>query len=295
MNETYASQTRPVLACLDGGDDGDRAMRYAIADASRRGTGVRLVQVLAPPAFAVGPTGMYQVPTGRDISGHILKDALKRCLEIAPDLYVEGSLLVGSRAGSIAEESYNAASVVLGSRQVGPLHFLGGSTSTGVAARAHCPAVVVPPVWDETGVKHQVAVGVDGTAGPQPVLEEAFAEASRREADLVVVHASEAAQPYGYDGAWVDPAAWIGAAQAHLAEAVAPTAARHPDVAVRYVVRFESPRVTLAGVAAECDVLVLGRHLGGLPLVHHLGSIARHAIHAGSCPVMVVPLPADDH
>lgn len=293
MNENDAHQTRPVLACLDGTDNGDRAMRYAIADAARRDTGIRLLHVLEPPSLAVGPTGLYQVPTARDIGGHILKDALKRCFEIAPDLYVEGSLRAGSRAASIAEETHTAASAVLGTRQVGAMRFLGGSTSTGVAARAACPVIVVPPSWDRTEVRHLVAVGVDETAGPEPVLEAAFDEASRREAELVVVHAWQAAQPYGYDGAWLDPTAWIGAAQSRLAAAVSPTAARHPDVPVRYVVRFESPRVTLPAVAAECDVLVLGRHLGGLSLVHHLGSIARHAIHAGVSPVMVVPMSSD--
>jgi hypothetical protein len=47
VSEIYSQTNTPVVACLDGGDDGDRAMRYAIEEAQRRHTGVRLLQVIA--------------------------------------------------------------------------------------------------------------------------------------------------------------------------------------------------------------------------------------------------------
>lgn len=294
MNETYADQTRPVLVGIDGTDDGDRALRFAIAEAQRRGTGIRLLHVLHPPFFAVGPTGLFETPSPRDIGAHILKDAVERTRELAPDLYVAGSLLVGGRAATLAEETYGGACLVVGTSQHGVLRYLGGSTSTGVAARSACPVVCVPPSWDKAPVREQIAVGVDEHAGPRPVLEVAFEEAARRRAELVVVHAWQGPQPYDYSGTWIDPTSWIASAQARLGQAVEDVVAQHPDVRVRILARFEGPQVTLPALADECDLLVLGRQQGGVPLVHHLGSIARHAIHVGSCPVMVVPLPVDD-
>lgn len=298
MEETFAQHSLPVLACLDGGDGGDRALRYSLQEAERRGTGVRLFHVLEPPAFAVGPTGMFELPSAHDIGAHILKDGLERTFELAPDLYVEGALEVGWRPSSIAEESYAAACVVLGTRSFGSLHVLAGTTSTGTAARSACPVIAVPPSWDETGGRKRerglVAVGVDETAGPAHVLEAAFAEATRRRATLVVVHAWQAPQSYAYAGTWIDPVKWGAAVTAHIADIVAPVADRHPSVEVEYLVRFENPRVTLDAVSARADVLVLGRHRGGMPLVHHLGSLPRHAIHQGTCPVMVVPMPPRD-
>jgi len=45
MDETLTHETKPVLACIDGGNNGDRALRYAIQEGVRRDTGVRLLHV----------------------------------------------------------------------------------------------------------------------------------------------------------------------------------------------------------------------------------------------------------
>lgn len=50
MNENRG----PVLACIDGSDDSDRAIRYALEEAGRLGTTVRLLHVV-PELVAYAP------------------------------------------------------------------------------------------------------------------------------------------------------------------------------------------------------------------------------------------------
>lgn len=101
---------------------------------------------------------------------------------------------------AIVKESAEAACVVLGTREWHPYRIFGRSTSMGVASRAWCPVVAVPPSWSEASEAGRVVVGVDHDAGPAVVLQRAFEEAHARGAELTIVHAW--APPHAYEPHW---------------------------------------------------------------------------------------------
>ncbi|HSV38124.1 MAG TPA: universal stress protein, partial [Nocardioidaceae bacterium] len=172
---SYFNVTAPlVVACIDGGDDGDRALRYATGEATRRGTGLRLVHVPMEFLPYAPVTPLYKMPNLHEVGASILKDALDRALELAPDLYVDGALATGGRVSAIVEESATAACVVVGTRAWRFYRTFGGSTSAGVAARAACPIIAVPPSWADVTGPGKVVVGVDSDGGPSVVLERGF-------------------------------------------------------------------------------------------------------------------------
>jgi len=291
MNESYIQSSKPVVACLDGGDDGDRALRYAIEEAQRRETGVRLVHVI-PEILAYAPMSpVYETPNLRDIGSRVLKDALERCHELAPDLFVDGTVSDGHRVSTIVEESEKAAAVVLGTREWRVHRVFGGSTTMGVASHAHCPVIAVPPTWSPGSVGGKVVVGVDEYAGPDVVLTRGFEEARGRKAELSVVHAWT--PPYAYGPAFgsYESDEWKTSMQDRLAELTAAVRAEYADVPTHLVATFGTDRTALAEIASDAALLVVGRHHRAAPLIQRLGSVARHAIHAGACPVEIVPVP----
>src|SRR4051812_26335963 len=108
--------SNPVVVGLDGGDDGDRALKDPIEEAGRRATGIRLVHVV-PDVLSYTPAPpMYSVPSPQDIGGHVMKEALERCHELAPDVDVSGTMSDGHRVAALVKESESASAVVLGTR-----------------------------------------------------------------------------------------------------------------------------------------------------------------------------------
>jgi nucleotide-binding universal stress UspA family protein len=290
MDTSSARQDKLVLACLDGGDDGDRAVRYAVGEAQRRDTGVRLLHVPPEVATYAPMSPLYATPNLREIGARILKDAFDRCLEQAPDLYVEGALATGSRVASIVAESANAACVVVGTREWSTHGVFGRSTSAGVAARSGSPVIAVPPTWNASQRSGRVVVGLDAGAGPDVVLHEALDQARRRRAELTIVHAWAAPRPYEpYLDDW-DAEAWQRQAEATLDELTAMRLREYPDVGTRRIVIRTAADDAISEAAQGSDLLVLGRHRSSIPLVHRLGSLAHHALHAGSCPLEIVPV-----
>ena len=233
---------------------------------------------------------LYKMPNLREIGSRILKDAMERCHELAPDLYIEGAIGSGHRVSCILEESRGAAAVVLGTREWHPYRVFGGSVTVGVAARAHSPVIAVPPSWRERPATGKVVVGVDEMGGPAPVLAHAFEAARIRKAELTIVHAWTPPHPYGPVLGSFDAGQWERFMEQWLGEVTAGARADNPDVVTHLVGSFGIERVSVAELARDGDLLVLGRQRYDSPFLHRLGSVAQHAVHAGTCPVEIVPV-----
>jgi len=290
MDETFGHGTKPVVVCTDGGEDGDRALRFAIEEAGRRNTGVRVVHVLLDVFPYALVSALRFTPGISDIGNRILREALNRSRELRPDLEVDGALVDGPLVQAIVRESSDAACVVIGTREWKRLREFGGSTSAGVASHAACPVIAVPPAWTGASSTGRVVVGVDAEGGPHPSLRQAFDEARRRGAVLEVVHAWT--PPHLYEpalGNW-DAAEWRDVTAGTLAELIAPVGADFPDVKVDLVVSQGDPAFVLTEAAGESDLLILGRHRNALPFAHRLGSLAYHALQAATSPLEIVPL-----
>ena len=137
----------PVVVGVDGSPGSLTAVRYAVDEAGRLGTGVRLVHV-APDYTPTTP----MLPLIRDdfeqVGRRILRECAALVTEAAPSCETAAVLRSGSTVTTLLEAAEDARLVVLGREH----HSLAeavftGSTTIGAAGRAACPVVSVPPTW----------------------------------------------------------------------------------------------------------------------------------------------------
>lgn len=281
---------KPITVAVSGEELG--ALAYSVAEARRTQSPLRLVHAIDMMPMANDPGGPVVSFAELETSAHrILNRATYAVRTLADeDIPIEKVVRRGPAARILVDESSSSRLVVLEHRALPRLArvFL-GSTSTAVAARAHCPVVSVPEAWEPDSEHRLVVVGVDESAEPSPALTVAFDEADRRQATLLVVTAWQLAPQYedlaaatGVEQEWRDRTAPV------LTRAVDECRERAPKVKARVELRYAQPADTLAEVGKEADLLVLGRRTRRGPM--RIGSIARAMIRESACPVMVVPI-----
>lgn len=272
--------TPPIVVGVDGSSSALQAVRWAAAEAARRGVPLRLVTVCSTP---VGLPGGVVEPAViqkalRDQGQRWLHEARQAAREISGSPVPDLVLMTASVVPALVKESLHASLLVLGTRGLGGFAgLLIGSNAVFLAGRAHCPMVVVRGAEPARG---SVVVGVDGTPTSETAVAFAFADASLHGTDLVAVHA------------WADTSPDIDSVQqrAHetLAERLAGWQEKYPDVRViREVVRDHPSRALLRHAEHARLVVVGTRGRGGFQgLV--LGSTGQHLLHHAPCPVVVV-------
>ena len=222
----------------------------------------------------------------------LLAEAVAEAVSTHPAVEVRSSMLAGSAAATLCELSGEARLLVVGNRGLGGIAgLLVGSTSTAVAAHAHCPVSVVRGEADQ-GRGGPIVVGFDDSPHAQVAAAFAFEEAAMREADLVAVRAwTPPSMPWRSD---VRPrnrdVAELGTAERHSLEfAVERLAAKHPSVAVTTRLVTGDARHALAEASAGAQLVVVGsRGRGGFPGLFP-GSVSHFLLHHAHCPVAVVP------
>ncbi|WP_245616128.1 universal stress protein [Phycicoccus jejuensis] len=197
-----------------------------------------------------------------------------------------------SPAAAIVRASAHAEVVVIGAGRLGRLagEVLGATTHQ-VAMHSRCPVLVVPE-----GVplpsRGPVVVGVDAGEHSRPAIGLAFAEASRRSAPLVAVHAWWMEHPGAFDDAsrWADgehPA--YEAEELSVSEMMVGWAQTYPDVAVRTEILRGEPVPVLRETARSAQLLVVGSRGSGGFAGLLLGGVSSRLLHASPCPVLVAP------
>jgi nucleotide-binding universal stress UspA family protein len=288
---------KPVVVGVDGSDSALDAVRWAVDEAVRRGTGLRVVHAHEIPAgYLPGFVDWHALHEALAAQGKAwLASAREEVEKTAPGLAVE---VVEVRAGAVPTlvlESSEAAVLVLGSRGLGGFSGLViGSTAVELAARADCPVVVV------RGAEHSgpVVVGVDGTPVGEAAIAFAFAAASARGADLVAVHTwTDLLLEVAFAGAAAQLDFSVLAQQAEevLGERLAGWQEKYPDVTVtRHVSRERASRALLRHAEGAGLLVVGSRGRGGFRGLL-LGSTSQHLLHHAPCPVAVVrTTPGDD-
>jgi nucleotide-binding universal stress UspA family protein len=200
-----------------------------------------------------------------------------------------------SGADALIAESESATLLVLQRRNVGKLNRIySGSTTSGLAARARCPVVVVRA--DHSGPAGStpggVVVGVDGSGRSGGAIREAWFEASARSAKLIAVHAWDVlaggAPYYGHVAPTEQEiAAARASAELLLSEALAGLAEEYPDVAVQRVLRRGPAVDGLVEAAAGAELLVISRHRDSAIERIALGSKAQQLLDRAPCPVLI--------
>jgi nucleotide-binding universal stress UspA family protein len=291
------STRRVVVVGVDGTRDGERAVWYGTALATREDLDLRLVHVPHESEFAAPMLPYIPMDTIREIGHTVLRDAAKQAEEAGfAEARTTTVLSEGARTAALLRQTEDARYVVLGTRASAIQHLLTGRTTLSVVAHSSVPVHCVPRTWAaDRSPSGRLVVGVDGSRADPEVLEEAFAEAATRGGSLEIIHAWRPVSPY--DAAIAGRVLrddWAKTTRELLTKSVEKAAAGHPGVEWVLRLDFERVPVALHDAAANADLLVLGRH-GHHPLLGLLvGSNTRTLVHTATCPVVVVPVSSDN-
>lgn len=293
---------RPVIAAVDGTQNGTRALEWAISQALLTGSPLRVVHArLYLDSLGSVLAHAFEEPgiepgIGDDPVLLRVRAALAGRTGLPPISYAShpgppDQVLPGLGSG--------AALMVLGSRGRGGFAgLLLGSNGLACAGRAACPVVVVPRTAPATGDPYgRVVLGVNSTAPDDSTTSFGFREAARRGARLRVVVAYPWSGPVVTSTGVIATAAHEEKAAASEVRALAaahlrPHAERHPEVEVELLTAPGDAAGHLVAASRAADLLVIGRHRRR-PLSPRLGSVTHTVLLHTGCPVVVVPLEED--
>ncbi|WP_327351499.1 universal stress protein [Streptomyces sp. NBC_01304] len=285
---------QPLAVGVDGSESSLRALDWAVDEALRRGTELRILHGSSwewyegrEPSFEINRSSV------RVYADTIVAQAVERAYRRTVAVKATGQVLPADPAAALIEESREAGAVVVGSRGRGELTgLLLGSVSLAVAAQAECPVIVVRGAEQNlAGGFGQVAVGVDSAEDAAPVLEFAFHAAERRDAEVRAVHAWRCPAHELPDHPRAEDAtdAHRLLAEGELAQALREQLSVHRDRTVRREVVEGRARTALLDSAKTADLLVVGARRRKGHVGMQLGPVNHAVLHHASCPVAVVP------
>jgi nucleotide-binding universal stress UspA family protein len=142
----------------------------------------------------------------------------------------------------------------------------------------------------EAGVR-RIVVGVDGSAESVAALRWACREAGLRAAEVLAVLALESAchqvASYAVPAPRQPGGSW-GAARDVLRRSVSEALSRFPRVSVRTEIAEGLAARVLLDLAADADMLVLGRNSNGPDPYRAAGPVIRACLRAARCPVVII-------
>ncbi|MER7243107.1 universal stress protein [Kribbella sp. NPDC000426] len=285
---------RPVLVGVDGSVSARGALAWATAEAASRHCPLRIVHAFSWPMIgtALDMGSVVDSNLGLQSAAEwILAEAEAYARDIAPDVKVVASLIVGPAAPTLLSEAHDADLMVVGGRGAGGFRgLLVGSVSATVAAHASCPVVVVHPHGDGTAFRAspagRIVVGVDGSDISAAAIRFAFRQAAHRRIGITAVHAE---MPNRQNPALrVPPEIADQVEQQLFAEAMESKRVLVPGIDVRTKIVHDHPAQALIDASAGAELVVVGsRGRGGFAGML-LGSVSQAVLQHAACPVAIV-------
>ncbi|MEU5796067.1 universal stress protein [Streptomyces lavendulae] len=281
----------PVLVGVDGSEESLRAVDRAAEEAALRGAPLRLVHASLWERYEGSLIAQEVGKPAEEVMGQDIMDAAeRRAHRHHPELRLTTSVLADEPSFGLVNESSTARLVVVGCRGRNAVtELLLGSVSLSVAARAHCPVIVLRGGPGRRTTPGRVVLGVAGKDAGPAAVRFAAEEAALRGVPLEAVRAwrRPAHSTTGH------PLLAGGPAQAQEEEA-----AEALEEALRDVPEgLDQHRRTAEGHAR--DILVDASRDAGLLVVGarrrvghtgpRLGRVAHGVLHHAACPVAVVP------
>ncbi|GAA2280389.1 universal stress protein [Streptomyces ruber] len=286
----------PLVVGVDGSDGSLAAVDWAVDEAARHGLPLRLVYASLWERYeGMVPSYSPQRPAEQVMAEHIVASAAERARRRNPEVKLSTDIVPAAAADALLDAGDNATALITGSRGRGELAgLLLGSVGLAVAARAHCPVVVVrgdrPGL---AGTHRRVLLGAGDPATSEDATRFALREAEARGCPLDAVRTWRCP---AYETAADVPALAEPPARHHeeeartrLDELLRGPLADHPGVQVDRTTVEGPARKVLVHRSAAADLVVVGarRRHGHVGL--QLGRIAHTLLHHAQCPVAVVP------
>ncbi|MFD8217876.1 universal stress protein [Streptomyces sp. NPDC059697] len=285
----------PLIVGVDGSDSSFLAIDWAVDEAARLGLPLRLVYASLWERYeGAALPGSLERPSGQVMAENIVGTAAERVRRRNPDVKVSAETLPEDAVSALVREGRDATALVTGSRGRGELKgLLLGSVGLGVAARAHCPVIVVR--GDKAGlegVHERILLGAGDTSTGVEAARFAFREAEARKCALDVVRAwrrpsFETTRDPRLAG---EPEGHHEQRASELLDAVLRDAVvDHPGVRVHRTTVEGPARKVLLHRSATADLVVVGAHRRHGHFGLQLGLIGHSLLHHADCPVAIVP------
>ncbi|MFF3942947.1 universal stress protein [Streptomyces phaeofaciens] len=258
----------PVLVGVDGSTTSLAAVEAAAREADRLGVELRLAHACVWSAAQVPPGVPPWDPGGIGSPGSAsgaLTEAERRARSVASGVRVTHTVLMGQPASVLEAESHRASLTIVGSR---PASRFGsgrrGSVAARLAAHGGSPVLMVRGGPDPAGPV--VLACDDGHIGRQ-AAEFAFAEASARETDVMVLNGWLHTGPY--------------APLAALRE-------KYPGIPVRRLRVRGGTRRAVVEASTHAQLVVIGTRRRGGWTAARPATVSRAALRHAGCPVAVI-------
>ncbi|MEW2626191.1 universal stress protein [Streptomyces sp. NPDC048106] len=280
----------PVVVGVDGSEESLRAVDWAAEEAALRGAPLRMVHASLWERYE-GSLIAQEVgrPAEEVMAQDIMGAAERRAHRRHPELRVTTAVLPDEPWFGLVNESDTARVVVIGHRGRNAVaELLLGSVSLSVAARAHCPVIVLRGGSGDPA-PGPVVLGVAGKSAGPAAVRFAAEEAALRGVPLEAVRAWR--RPA--HGTTAHPLLAGGPAHAQEAEAaeMLEEALRDvPEGLERHCRTAEGhARDVLVAASRTAGLLVVGARRRAGHLGPQLGRVAHGVLHHAACPVAVVP------
>jgi nucleotide-binding universal stress UspA family protein len=280
-----------IVVGVDGSASSRQALRWAAHEADRQGSDLVVLQSWHDPSFGgPGLSAGYEVDLVVEDAKSALQSIVATVHHSHPAVHVSSVLAEARPARALIDRASVADLLVVGSRGSGGFFGLElGSVSTKVARRSTVPVVVVRGDHDRSA-KHEVVVGVDGSACSRDALRWAAAWAKEQDKTLTVVLAWSFLEPQDPSGPGrIRPEYGERDAMAALDAIVADVLGPRPNPRIVTEVVCDLPARAVLERADDACLIVVGRHGTARWAPPALGSTAVQILHHAPCPVAVIP------
>ncbi|GAA3183487.1 MULTISPECIES: universal stress protein [Streptomyces] len=291
-----------ITVGIDGTPESLAAVRWAAEEADRRHAVLRLLHAWGTPA-----AGEPGTPPDHDRHADARRtwaQALRTARAHRANVRVIEDLVRSEAVPALLAAVAESRMLVLGSRALAAWKsYVLGDISLEVVGRAERPVVLVREGWSGRPAVPEA----EGGAAPAPdphlvvglspkgpcaaLLSFAFDAAALRGLPLHVVQGRRlpvsARAPWAIDLSVAEEIVEEG--EAALRERLRPWQRCHPEVALRWTVRAESPTRTLVHSAPGAVLLLVGRRHHHAAFLPRVGPVAHAAMHHVACPVAVIP------
>ncbi|MFI9645858.1 universal stress protein [Streptomyces sp. NPDC052040] len=285
----------PLVVGVDGSEPSLAAVDWAVDEAHRHGLPLRLVYASLWERYEGGsPSDDPEHRAEEARVGDVAESAAERARRRRPAVRVTTDVLPEDAVSALLHEGQSAATLITGSRGRGGLRgLLLGSVGLAVAARAHCPVIVVR--GDQaalSGAHERILLGAGDPASTAEAVRFAFREAEARDCVLDVVRSWRRPTHETIDHlapAGVPVRLHEQRASLLLDALLREPAAAHPAVRVRPATAEGPARTVLLKRSAAADLVIIGarRRRGHFGL--QLGRVGHTLLHHADCPVAIVP------